>query len=211
MKRGPVLILLGLLALPALRGEAATIEVLPLDGAAESDDGPWTLDPSAISLVTQRFSLTSLESRAVLEFDLGAIPAGSTILSATFSARVSVFTTPPNPQIEFHGYAGEGLLEADDAKHPFNLVGISPVISDLSFFSNEIDTEFVESFVGTGDHLGMFTYSALDGTQVGFYSVEGAEPMGNPPPKLTIEYVPEPSTGALLGLASLALSRRRRG
>ncbi len=204
------LILLVCLGAPALRAEAATIEVIPMDGAAESFNNPWTIDPSSFALVTQRLAAADLERRAVMEFDLGAIPAGSAILTATFSARVSLFSTPPNPQIEFHGYIGDGVLEADDAKHPFNQVGMSPVISDLSVFNSAIDTGFIESFVGSGDHLGIFTYAVLDSPQLGIFSVEGAAMTGNPPPKLTIEYIPEPSAGALLGLALLALLPRRR-
>ena len=187
-----------------------TVTLTPLDGAAESDGGaPWTIDPASNTLLAQRITAINLYRRGVMEFPLGAIPAGVTVLSATFSGEINVLSGPPDPQIEFHGYAGDGVLEGADATQPFNQVGISPVATAPAVLDIPIDTAFVQSLVGTGAHVGLYTYAVFEGPQYGIASVEYAQISGMEPPALTVEYIPEPATFGLVALGGLALLRRR--
>lgn len=187
---------------------AETVAIQPLDAFAESFDGPWTMDPSADAMVIQRIGGINLDRRAVMEFPLGSIPAGATILSATFSGDAS--TISGSPQIEFHGYAGDGVLEVADATRPFNLVAEIAAFDSLGPFQHEINPAFVQSLLGSSSHLGLFAYASTEGPQFGIFSVEFAQMFNPEPPTLTIEYIPEPATAILLGFGACTVLRRRR-
>jgi MYXO-CTERM domain-containing protein len=189
---------------------AELLTLTPIDGQAANDGGGWTMNSASLSLLTQEDPFIDLYRRAVLEFPTNAIPAGATILSATFSGRVSLLSFPPDPQVQLHGYAGDGILQATDATMPFNQVGVSPGSPDLGVVEIPIDIAFVQSLVGTGSHVGLYTFGAVEGSQYSINSVEFAQLTSTEAPALTIEYIPEPATLGLVGLGLLLGGRRRR-
>jgi hypothetical protein len=166
---------------------AGTLVVSPVDAQAVTEDGAvWTIDPGSFGLNASRFSIP-LERRGIMEFPLADLPAGAQITSVTLEYTVNSYTSPPNPIVEFHGYAGDGVMSVSDATVPFNHIGESPPIDGLTTMSATLDPMFVQSLVGSASHLGVMTWQQMLGLQGSFWSNQGV----GTPPALIIEYEEE--------------------
>jgi hypothetical protein len=157
---------------------AQELPLTPIDAEAETTNGTvWTLDPTETALNSARFD-NGLQRRAVLEFPLGAIPATATLRAARLELELASLTSSSGsyPIIEFHGYAGDGVLTVPDATRPSNPIGLSQPIMSLS---DEpiiyLDAEYIESLLGVATHLGIYTYQVTPNRQVEFYSTEAAQ------------------------------------
>lgn len=183
-----VYVLIGLL-LAATSGTAwaDAVALTPVDAQATTEDGQlWTIDLTSLSITSARFTDLDLERRGVLEYALGEIPPDATILSASIEFKINHFTYPPQPVIEFHGYAGNGVLEAADATVAFNPIGQSPPIIDLAEYTVSLDPVYIESLLGEISHLGIMTYQLSLGQMAGFVSVAGS--FSSPPAVVTITF-----------------------
>ena len=117
-----------LMCVPAL---GQTFWMSGIDAQAETETGAvWTIDPEDIALNTARFS-SGLQRRAVLEYPIDFIPEGVIVRSASIEFEVAGLTHSGDefPIIEFHGYAGDGVLSVDDAQQPPNPIGRSDIIT----------------------------------------------------------------------------------
>jgi hypothetical protein len=140
-----------------------------------------------------------------MEFDLSSIPAGSTITAASFAYTTSSYTSSSGsgglayPQIEFHAYPGDGVLNANDTTHsPTNPVGTSPVITDtLTPIVTPFDAAALNSIFTSAPAptwLGVWSYQAVQGLQASFYSTEGTSRPPSERPLLTLTYAPPPAS-----------------
>ncbi len=143
------------------------------------------------------------EHRAAMEFDISSIPAGVTILSASlFLPRTSLGVSPTgsSPGTLIHGYAGDGAVGIADILVENLIVNIGGGV--------EADVQsFIQGLVNGGTPYGGFTLRSSPGY---FQRYRSSESIAGGS-VLTIEYVPEPATMALLAIGGLVtLVRRRR-
>ena len=161
-----------------LRTFGQTFYITPIDADAETENGVvWTIDTEGLALNTSRFSF-GLERRAILEFPIDIIPVGVIILSAAIEFEVAGlgYSDDIYPIIEFHGYAGDGVLSVDDAQRPANPIGQSDPITTVGerpFVP--LDAAFVQSLIGQATHVGLYTYQVVLVRQVDFWSTEQAD------------------------------------
>ncbi len=183
-----VYVLIGLL-LAATSGTARAdvVALTPIDAQATTEDGQvWTIDPTSLTISSARFSVLDLERRGVLEYALGEIPPDATILSASIEFKIIHLTGPTPPVIEFHGYAGDGVLEVADATVALNPIGQSPPITDLTEYTASLDSVYIESLLGANSHLGIMAYQLALDQMAGFVSVGGS--FIGPPAVVTITF-----------------------
>lgn len=194
-------------ALGALAWTAAAdvVTLTPLDAQAETSNGTnWVISDGGAAITTTR-AASGAEKRGILEFPLSSIPAGADVQSAVLTITIAGFTSPPDPVIEFHGYAGNGALNVADATVPFNLVGTSPAIASLADYNVTLDPDYIEGLLGSASHLGLLAFQQQLDKQASFYSDEG--PLA--PATLYVTYVPEPGALSVLALVSALLRRER--
>ena len=175
-----------------------TVVLPPIDAQAEAADGVnYSIDPNYDKVNCSRWDTLSLERRGILEFSLNAIPDGATIESAVFHIQISGFTASPSRPpavIQFHGYAGNDVLEVADATVPFNPIGQTPEIDALIAHSIPFDTAYIQSLLGTGSALGVMTYQGGSG-QADFYSTDAMYRPLEERPRLVVTYtLPSPET-----------------
>ncbi|QJE95040.1 PEP-CTERM sorting domain-containing protein [Luteolibacter luteus] len=147
--------------------------------------------------------------RSALEFSLSSIPKGAVISSATFSiyAGAGYSNTEENPGPyqgqSVSGYSGDGQITLSDFA---SLVVLTNSMNE--FFDV---TSLVQTLVDNGStHAGFVVGANTLGRGLQQYSMDFAEPGGNPP-LLVIQYtVPEPSSFALLSVAGVGCLLRRR-
>jgi len=159
-------------ALSCASTSGQTYYIQPTDASVETDNGVnWTIDRDSLALSTARF-FNGIERRGILEYPIEAIPENAVIRSAAIGIGISDFSYSGNsyPVIQFHGYAGDGILSTIDATRPFNLLGESPPITTLDdSLTIELDSAYIQSLLSKSTHLGLYTYQAVLGRQVGFW------------------------------------------
>ena len=169
------------------------------DAHGEFTGGSWSLfDSVAQVLMVRTPTDTDNEYRAAIEFDIGTLPVGAVVNSATLKLMSMDF----NALIGIYGYAGDGVVQASDLA----------VDNWILFFDhnpglNEVDvTGFVQSLVSSGENYAGFALREEAANHYAlFTSVES-----DFPPELLIEYVPEPATLGLLLLSGLAMLRSQK-
>ena len=191
-------------------GRAAVI-VLPLaDAATAVDDGPQdgvfdAFSPLNFGSVNNN-GWTSF--RTALEYDLGALPAGATINSASLDALL--YPSDSTRQLALNGYAGDGTVDLGD--FAFNgFLGartVGPTPTALNF---EV-TIFLSQLYSSGSAFAGFNFREDPANQFNFL-VMWFSMNGDNAPALSVDYtvVPEPAGLPLfgLGMALLVLTRRR--
>jgi hypothetical protein len=190
--------------------EAAVILITPTDDERGLDS---FLDGNFIcchddGLVTATRN-SSFEERVGLEFALAALPAGATIISTTLTLHLPTATPMPNSS-DVHGYAGDGVIAADDftvsnlltnfavnAAGPVD-IAIAPVFIQALLTASEDFAGFILRNVT--EPSGVYTIWTTDSGFEHLY------------PTLAIEYemVPEPGSLLLVGTALILVARRIR-
>lgn len=145
----------------------------------------------------------SLNRVGILEFDLAAqIPAGSTILSATFRGYSEQVAN--NPSVDLLGYEATtpaAITLADASVTATHLLSVFEPTEDADF---GFSFPTVSSLQSALDGSGVFGLRAVRTSEFGTWRIRSVESDG-PFPRLEVEYVPEPSTLALASLGMLAL------
>jgi hypothetical protein len=148
--------------------------------------------------------------RAVMEFSLGSIPAGSLINSARLHWELGSSANPPN-DVQFHGYVGNGVLEIADGLHDNLLTTVSVPeagIAGVYTFSINV-TGFLAAQLAANDPYSGFMLRLP--TEPSFPYEEKNYFIG---PTLLVDFTPTPLPAALplfaTGLGALGLLDWRR-
>ncbi|MEZ6192568.1 MAG: hypothetical protein R3C45_14930 [Phycisphaerales bacterium] len=163
---------------------AESLHIAPIfDARADVLPGGNVVTDGEINIVVDESS----DRRAIMEFDLSAIPDDAVVLSAKITFDVNLFTqTPGQPNgVNIHGYTGNGIAEPDDANQTGNLIGSSDGVNNTGPHDISLDPDYIQQLLGTGDTLGLIAIGqALQ--QFGFVTLEGTI-LGDAP-RLSIEY-----------------------
>ena len=189
-----------------------TISRTGVDAEASSTDGSnFVITDGDSAINTQHYPPANVYRRGILEFNIADIPAGMSITEAGLGLEVQAIThgTTDYPVLSLFGYGGDGVLSPADATRTSVLIGKSNQITDIGILITiDLDTDFIESLLGTSEYLGLVAFDNETYHQVGFWTEEAAA--FATPPTLTITYVPEPGMFPLLMFGGLAMLRRRR-
>ncbi|MEX2307425.1 MAG: hypothetical protein WD738_07520 [Pirellulales bacterium] len=169
---------------------STTVQKLPVvDARAELTSGSFVVTDGQTSIGVQRVDFANIDRRAILEFSLSDIPAGSNITSARLDLYLNSFgSSPPEfPTLPFYGYAGNGTAEPVDATQTATPLGETEEIMSTGPFSIELDAEFIESLLGTGNHFGMLIVGSPTFHGVSFVATESTSFTR---PTLSLTYVP---------------------
>ncbi|MEX2188380.1 MAG: DNRLRE domain-containing protein [Pirellulales bacterium] len=203
--------MLVVLIIPAVssRSDAAILLANPADDRAGQDAAPF--DGTFNTLFNfpglQTFHFLQVgpprdenEFRFALEFDIAAIPTGSTITSATL--RFTEIRDENGGTVQLHGYSGDGAVSLADMVVS-NV--ITADISDGSVGVNTIDvTGFIQSLVtGLSQYAGFMAMTVEASSSGPIYNVQSNEaPTPENRPLLAVEYS-EPLTTEIPEQSSL--------
>jgi len=169
---------------------AQPVDLTPPDVAASIRDNGVDGSPDSIAIAPASFSgllrqTSSVEDRAIQEYDVSQF-AGTTILSATISGRVSVnnsFDNGPRT-FDFGIYDGDGLAQLSDFNAVAAVVGSGSYAppTDSSFdYSFDVTTEVAAIVGGGGNWVGLlvdptsspnFPNILLDGENIAVLTIE---------------------------------------
>jgi hypothetical protein len=164
----------------------------PVTAQAETDTGTtWGTTTSSQYLTAHRSSNNPIEGRGLLEFDLSAIPANWPVYFANLSYGLALTSGNSSnvPQLQFHGYAGNGTPEPADATRPSNPVATAPAQLSTGPQNVYLDLPYVQSLINSNAPsrwLGLYTYQLTPGTQAGIWSTNNTPQLNWP--KLNITY-----------------------
>jgi hypothetical protein len=155
------------------------------------------------------------EERFALEFALGALPAGATIVSSTLTLHLPVLPGGGMQTAEVHGYAGDGTIQGADLSTTNFLTVFHP---DALSIVIPIDAAFLQGLLSAGEGFGGFAIRNVT-VPGGVFTVWTVDGPAATEPTLAIEYlensaVPEPATllmvGTALAAGGLRMGRRQR-
>ncbi|HLA84338.1 MAG TPA: dockerin type I domain-containing protein [Thermoguttaceae bacterium] len=157
--------------------------------AVSSDGVHFTVTDGDTHLFTQQISWANKYNRAVMEFDLSAIPESVIIESATLQLDINLFSNSPTiyPSLQIYGYTGDGVIGTADPTQTAMPIGQSALITALDPITIDLDADFIDSIVrGETSYLGLVAFDPITGNQVGFYSME--ESLFGQAPTLALTY-----------------------
>jgi len=179
--------------------------------ANSTSGGPFSLADG--SILINQYRSPSSENRGVMEFNVSAVPAGATIVSAQLQLQITGFATNAgqSSSIDLYGYNGDGLATIADASAITHMIGSSGPLTSSGVISIDLDPAYTQTLLSQGNFMGLVAMPGLDFYQSSFASSEYAQQVpGVLAPTLVITYLPEPGGIALLGaLAAIAICRRR--
>jgi hypothetical protein len=147
-------------------------------------DGDYVID--TYSTVSSSY----LYQKGIMEFDLGYIPEGATINSATLTLDIAdiIAGFVEYPVIELSGYAGDGVQTGGDANEPKNVIG-QKQICNTGLVDITIDPAYIESLLGDTDYLGLNLLPENRDYLASFFTSEAFPDFGYSP-LLTIDFTP---------------------
>jgi hypothetical protein len=194
----------------ASQASATPIVIFPTDDRRGVDaflDGNFVLQlDMGLATVTRSMSL---EERAAMEFDLSAIPEGSTILSATLTLFLPVLPAVVPQAGEVHGYTADGVVAAADLNATNLLASFNVNALTVSI---PIPVGFLQGLLAADeDFAGLVLRNVTIPFGVfQFYTMDSGFEEFNPRLELDVDVaVPEPGSLALLGTALAAAASRK--
>ena len=144
--------------------------------ATTDGGGGFTLNEGDISINVQQATSSQVDRRGILEFDIGAIPDGALITSASIQYDVVglTFSNISKPMVRLFGYAGNGVPDTADAEEVSQQIGIGDPIDTTGLKTIDIDSSFVQTLLGQTDFLGITMLGSEDHNQFSFATLEGA-------------------------------------
>ncbi len=160
----------------------------PAGGAASFVEG-------SNAIVVRRSATGGTDRRGLLEFDVSDIPVGAQIHSASINMQIFSFTQSGSQFSEpsFYGYAGDGIPSVNDLLQTDNFIGIADPINVGGELSIELDPNYIESLLGTTDHVGLLSVGNPNGQSMQFWSWEARS--FAVPPFLSLIYSEPESNG----------------
>ena len=155
---------------------------------------------------------TGFEERFAMEFALGGLPPGATIVSAMLTLHLPVMFGGMQ-SADVHGYAGNGTIQGSDLSITNYLTTFHPGALSIDI---SIDPIFLQGLLTAGEDFAGFAIRnvTIPGGVFVVWTVDGPAATD---PTLAIDYtsdtaIPEPATLLLLGTAMTAcgISLRRR-
>jgi len=191
MKVLGVIFALSLIVAPAF---ADTINVDPIDANTARDSGPQ--DGIFDFFITginggQLFNNGFNESRVVFEFDISAIPNGSTINTATLSMSIRNFEG--TRQLQLHSFTGDGVVQLTDFSidAPFVTTTLGPVGDTLLTFDVK---SMIESLANNNQTIAGFNFRESPANCCNFLIMHVTSLNTNPFPNkilhLTVDFSP---------------------
>ncbi len=149
------------------------------------------------------------KGRALLEFDLSAIPKGAQIQWAKLDVFVSGLQTAGygtiGPNLTITEYHGDGQVSAADLLATGVVAGMSGELNSAGAMCWDLDTSVVADAISTGGQMGLRFEPGIEPGLQGKIALKGALGSGQAP-YLAIAYtVPEPGTMSLLIIGATLL------
>ena len=158
--------------------------------------------------------------RFPMEFDISAIPGGSIVNSATLTVTpASIFLFEGSPfHLDLYSYTADGTVTLSDMTGGSALSSVGITTTALSTISFDVTSLLSTLVSGSIDDVGLRLQQsevpsslpafAANVTGIELFTSNDSTPSRRP--TLTVDYVPEPTTGLLLaaGLIGLAVSGR---
>src|SRR5690606_1550306 len=136
---------------------AETVQLAPhFDASVERDGDVYQLVEGEVSVGAQRIDFADIDRRAILEYDISAIPVGADITGAEIEFDIRSFSggQEDGPDAPLYGYSGDGLAEVVDAFHATQQIGTLSV-RDTEATTVDLDHEYIESLLGTTEFFGL--------------------------------------------------------
>ena len=174
------------------------------DGHAETSGEETTLDTTLFVALVLRYpeSFGYPRRRAMFEYDISAIPLGSTIESVTWRIQ----TSSERGHYDILGYSGDGHVTLDDLSAVATLVG-EHAGGTFGIHVLPLDPLWMQSLVDAG---ALYAGLRVDGTQDSTSALQISTREINPPTnresKLVVRYGPGWLAVAPAGPAGLALA-----
>jgi hypothetical protein len=169
---------------------STSVNKLPVfDARAELSSGSFVVTDGQTAISVQRIDFASIDRRAIMEFSLSDIPAGSNITNAKLDLDITSFTSSPPeyPILPIYGYAGNGVANLADATQTSTKIADSEEVQALGDFSIALNPDYIESLLGTSSHFGLLMLGSANYDQVGFATKESSASFGKP--TLVLTYV----------------------
>ena len=190
--------------MPVYRGTPAA------DGEATWNGSSFTVSGGDNDINTQKVGAT--DRRGILEFNLGSIPSGRLIKSATLTLDLNAITYSGTdfPQVKVFAYSGDGALSPLDALQNSVLAGVAQATQTTLESLDIVLTPAVIQSARTSGYLGLLLVGSDNGHQTGFWTSEAAGSPGISAPTLNLAYAPEPGGLVIVVMMVSALTPRQR-
>jgi hypothetical protein len=195
--------------------QAPADQLSPVADATVRHDiwGRTFIDPTANSPIYANRNPVN-DDRAILEFPLSSIPAGSLVTSARLQIFVNQAggTLGTTGTFALCGYPGDGLITGSDFGNDQLVLQTFKEIVPPTWGWQTFDvTAFVLNGVGDGDAFGGFLFRALDeNIGIGFASVDDISVNARPVLDVQFTPIPEPEVAALVFAAGVLIVFWRR-